>query len=65
MLTCADPMLMNAFNTVNLAGACILTSTKFAEELGVPKNKWIYPLGGAGTRDSYDCEWSERLQLHH
>ncbi|KAK5950717.1 hypothetical protein OHC33_008099 [Knufia fluminis] len=48
------PMLMNAFNTVNLAGACILTSTAFAEELGVPKDKWIYPLGGAGTRDSYD-----------
>ena len=47
---------MNAFNTVNLAGACILTSTTFAEELGVPKSKWIYPLGGAGTRDSYDCE---------
>lgn len=48
---------MNAFNTVNLAGACILTSTAFAEELGVPKDKWIYPLGGAGTRDSYDCEY--------
>lgn len=52
----SDPLLMNAFNTVNLAGACILTSTTLAEELGVPKNKWVYPLGGAGTRDSYDCE---------
>lgn len=47
---------MNAFNTVNLAGACLLTSTKVAEEIGVPKEKWIYPLGGAGTTDSNDCE---------
>ncbi|KAH8815474.1 hypothetical protein F5884DRAFT_180194 [Xylogone sp. PMI_703] len=48
------PLLMNAFNTVNLAGACLLTSTDLAEELGVPKEKWIYPLGGAGTSDSND-----------
>lgn len=47
---------MNAFNTVNLAAACVLTSTKIAEELGISNEKWIYPLGGAGTRDSYDCE---------
>lgn len=50
-----DPLLMNAFNTVNLAGACILTSTTYAEELGIPKTKWIYALGGAGTQDSSDC----------
>ncbi|KIY00507.1 uncharacterized protein Z520_04192 [Fonsecaea multimorphosa CBS 102226] len=46
------PLLMNAFNTINLAGACILTSTDYAEELGIPKTKWIYVLGGAGTQDS-------------
>ena len=46
---------MNAFNAVNLSGACLLTSTEFAEELGVPKEKWIYLLGGAGTKDSADC----------
>ena len=46
---------MNAFNTVNLAGACLLTSTEYAKELGIPESRWIYPLGGAGTRDSYDC----------
>jgi hypothetical protein len=46
------PLLMNAFNTVNLAGAVILTSTTFAQQLRVPKSKWIYPLGGAGTSDS-------------
>jgi hypothetical protein len=43
---------MNAFNTVNLASAVILTSTKTATSLGIPPSKWIYPLGGAGTQDS-------------
>lgn len=52
-----DPLLMNAFNTVNLAGACILTSTTYAEELGIPKTKWIYALGGAGTQDSNNCRF--------
>lgn len=47
---------MNAFNTVNLAGAVLLTSTKFAKELGISETKWVYPLGGAGTRDSYECK---------
>lgn len=51
-----DPLLMNAFNTVNLAAACILTSTEYARELGIPESKWIYALGGAGTRDSNDCK---------
>ncbi len=48
---------MNAFNTINLAGACILTSTETARELGIPSDRWIYALGGAGTRDSDDCEY--------
>ncbi|KIW15973.1 hypothetical protein PV08_06023 [Exophiala spinifera] len=52
MICLPYPLLMNAFNTVNLAGACILTSTTYAEELGIPKTKWIYALGGAGTQDS-------------
>ncbi|KAH7408417.1 hypothetical protein DE146DRAFT_646182 [Phaeosphaeria sp. MPI-PUGE-AT-0046c] len=46
------PLLMNAFNTVNLASALILTSTTTAKALNVPSSKWIYPLGGAGTQDS-------------
>ena len=51
---------MNAFNAVNLSGACLLTSTEFAEEIGVPMEKWIYLLGGAGTKDSVDCAyWQE------
>ncbi|KAJ0418195.1 hypothetical protein BJY00DRAFT_315244 [Aspergillus carlsbadensis] len=52
MICSPYPLLMNAFNTVNLAAACIITSTTFAKELGIPESKWIYPLGGAGTSDS-------------
>jgi len=47
-----DPLLMNAFNTVNLSAACILTSTSHARALGIPESKWIYPLSGAGTKDA-------------
>ncbi len=53
-----DPLLMNAFNMVNLAAACILTSTDYAKELGIPEEKWIYPLSGAGYRDSDHCTTS-------
>lgn len=47
---------MNAFNTVNLSAACILTTVANAQALEVPKSKWVYPLGGAGTNDSEDCK---------
>ncbi|KAG9951045.1 hypothetical protein KCU85_g3074, partial [Aureobasidium melanogenum] len=56
------PLLMNAFNTINLAGAMILTSVSYARELGVAKDRWIYVLGGAGTQDS-DNFW-ERPDFH-
>ncbi|KAJ4382660.1 hypothetical protein N0V86_001882 [Didymella sp. IMI 355093] len=52
MICTPYPLLMNAFNTVNLAGAVILTSVSHAKHLGVPESKWIYPLGGAGTSDA-------------
>ena len=55
-LTYIDPLLMNAFNTINLAGACVLTSAEHARELRIPSDRYIYPLGGAGTRDSNDCK---------
>jgi hypothetical protein len=53
-----DTLLMNAFNTINLAGAVVLTSTDVARELGVPEERWIYPLGGAGSSDADQCELS-------
>jgi acetyl-CoA acetyltransferase len=42
---------MNAFNTVNLASAVILTSTRVAHTLSIPPTRWIYLLAGAGTSD--------------
>jgi hypothetical protein len=47
---------MNAFNNINLAGACIVTSVELASKLRIAKDRWIYPLGGAGTRDAYSCK---------
>jgi hypothetical protein len=47
---------MNAFNNINLAGACLLMSTESAKKFGIPEHRWIYPLGGAGTRDAYSCK---------
>ncbi|QSZ29960.1 hypothetical protein DSL72_004478 [Monilinia vaccinii-corymbosi] len=45
------PLLMNAFNNVNMAACCIVTSVEFAREVGISEDKWIYPLGGAGMRE--------------
>jgi hypothetical protein len=55
-LIAVDPLLMNAFNTVNLSAACIITSVANAKALGIPESKWVYPLGGAGTHDSDNCK---------
>ncbi|GAB7340058.1 hypothetical protein MBLNU457_6554t1 [Dothideomycetes sp. NU457] len=46
------PLLMNAFNTVNLSAAVLLTSVSTARSLSIPESKWIYPLSGAGTSES-------------
>ncbi|KAL3965317.1 hypothetical protein ACCO45_002321 [Purpureocillium lilacinum] len=56
------PLLMNAFNAVNLAAACIVTSTEYAEKLGIPRDRWVYVLGGAGTHEK-DYFW-ERPHIH-
>ena len=61
----ADPLLMNAFNTVNLAAACTITSTDYARELGIPEKKWIYALGGTGTQDSAECQSRIRPCMIH
>ncbi|KAJ5515023.1 hypothetical protein N7463_004575 [Penicillium fimorum] len=48
------PLLMNAFNDVNLASACIMTTTEYAERMGISRDKWIFPLGGGRAKDSKD-----------
>lgn len=62
MICSPYPLLMNAFNTVNLASAVILTSTSTAKALSIPEAHWIYPLGGAGTSDS--SEFWHRPNFH-
>ncbi|KAM0244252.1 hypothetical protein ACHAP5_006465 [Fusarium lateritium] len=52
MICTPYPLLMNAFNGVNLASACIITSVEYATKLGVPRDKWVYVTGGAGSNDS-------------
>jgi hypothetical protein len=59
MICLPYPLLMNAFNNINLAGTVLLTSTEYARELGVPQSQWIYPLGGAGTSDAFNCMYEE------
>lgn len=56
---------MNAFNTVNLAGAAVVTSVEYARELGIPESKWIYVLGGAGTAETKECRCSLVLPHAH
>lgn len=56
MICTPYPLLQNAFNTVNLSAACILTSVAHAQTLGIPQDKWVYVLGGAGTNDKENCE---------
>ncbi|XPS93586.1 hypothetical protein M3J09_002929 [Ascochyta lentis] len=56
------PLLMNAFNTVNLAGAILLTSVSTATSLSIPSSQWIYPLSGAGTSDA--AAFWERPNFH-
>lgn len=48
---------MNAFNDVNLAGACLVTSVEFAERLGISRDKWIFLLGGGRAADSPNCKY--------
>ena len=57
-----DPLLMNAFNTINLAGAIVLTSVSHARSLSVPKHRWIHIHGGAGT--SEHANFYERENYH-
>lgn len=54
---------MNAFNSVNLAAAVILTSVQIAKDLGVPEDKWVHPVGGAGRKERENF-W-ERPDFHH
>ncbi|KAJ5444418.1 uncharacterized protein N7458_008290 [Penicillium daleae] len=62
MICLPYPLVMNAFNTVNMSAACIITSLGHARQLRIPESQLIFPLGGAGTHD-HEHFW-ERSSFH-
>ena len=48
------PKLMNALLSVDQAAAVLVTSTERARALGIPEERWIFPLGGAGATEPDD-----------
>ena len=45
--------VMNANNAVEQAAAVILCSAERAEALGVPRDRWVFPLAGTQAHDTY------------
>lgn len=46
------PKLMNSNNSVEQSAALIMCSVERATELGVPRERWVFPLSGTGGGDS-------------
>ncbi len=53
--------LMNSNNSVEQAAAVLLCSAERAESLGVPRDRWVFPLAGTDAHDHYFV--SERHDL--
>ena len=47
--------LMNANMSVNMGAALIMCSVAKARQLGIPKNKWVYPHAGAEGYDHFSA----------
>ncbi|CEJ54044.1 hypothetical protein PMG11_00369 [Penicillium brasilianum] len=62
MICLPYPLVMNAFNNVNMSAACIITSLEHSRHLKIPESQLIFPLGGAGTHDR-EHFW-ERSSFH-
>lgn len=45
------PKLMNSNNDVDMAAAVILCSVEAARRLGVPEDRWVFPLSGADCQE--------------
>lgn len=61
MISSPYPKLLCANLQVDLASGLVLCSVAAAQEAGVPQDRWVFPLVGAGAYD----EWfvSERAEL--
>ena len=56
------PKFMNAIMEVDQAAAVIMTSVATAQELGIPRDRWVYLWGCADAVDTW--YFSERLSFH-
>ncbi|MDA1073892.1 MAG: acetyl-CoA acetyltransferase [Proteobacteria bacterium] len=54
--------LMNANMSVNMGGALLMCTVQRARDLGVPEQKWIYPLAGVEGYDHFSA--SVRADFH-
>jgi acetyl-CoA C-acetyltransferase len=56
------PMFMNSNSRVDMGAALILTHEDMARQLGIPREKWIYPYAATDAHDHLST--SERFELH-
>lgn len=54
-------LVMNSNNNVEQAAAVLLCSAEKADALGVPRDRWVFPLAGAEANDS--AHVSHRIDL--
>ena len=52
---------MNANMSVNMGAALIMASAKKARELGIPREKWVYPLAGVKGYDHFSASVREEF----
>ena len=62
MVSFPYPKLMNSNNAVDMSAALIMCSVEKAKALGIPEEKWVYPLSGTDAHDTYFV--SNRDNLH-
>jgi acetyl-CoA C-acetyltransferase len=53
MVSFPYPKLMNSNNAVDMAAALVMCSVEKARALGIPEDKWVYPLAGTDAHDHY------------
>lgn len=53
MVSFPYPKLMNANNRVDQGAALILCSVDAAREVGVPEERWVFPVSGADAHDHW------------
>lgn len=61
MVSFPYPKLMNSNNAVDMSSALIMCSVEKAKALGIPEEKWIYPLAGTDGHDHYFVSNRENL----